>query len=530
MAAPTFSAEALKGRRVFPLLDVDFGTAGAFRIASESVTVPGDGGGEYAGGLSGFAFSDEVDLFGITETNRSISIAALFPLEVSRLVAQGFDLTTATATISLWVDGTNYEDRRVLISNATLEDPEFGELFEPVRFSLRTNYFDSATLIPPASHTVTTTTWPDHDEAITGRAYPWIFGTPGRTSGVGSRFGSEALRVTGGSGNNYFLVAGHPVEPSSIVYIASKSAIGTLKGPLTPYTARDGNGAEVSLVGPIDPATMTIGDNEEFYVKWTQGGGRPRRHGTEAVTNAGDVLEFLLNYAPDIQIDNGRTAAARDALSGIQFDFVVEEHVEIWRLLREHLLPFVPASLGTSGQGVYPIVWDRALTKNGAVLNVDAERDDWERTSNVSMEFLDRSPYNVFNIRHSKNIYRGRFEGIARLDGTKTTSTAYARASVARYGAFEKTEEAIGIYDDAAAFQIATWWARVYGFPIRSVEYAAPIDFGWLLAGSVILFSDPRLNVSEQLAIVQSIEWSDDRILGVRLVWLEDLPRDDRAV
>ena len=529
MPAPSFSAESLKGRRVFPLLEVTFGTAGAFRVSTEPIDVPGTNGVRFDGGLSDFRFSDEVDLFGLSETNRSISVAALFALDIAQLVARGFDLTTARGSLSLFVDGTNYEDRRVLISDAVLQDPEFGESFEPLRFSLRSNFFDSAAIVPPADSVVNSTTWPDHDESIRGAAYPWIFGRPGRTSGVGSRFGSEALRVkTDAGGFDHWLIAGHRVTAGT-VQIGTKSAPGTLTGALTVKHQADGLGRVVAYVD-ADPGTLTIGDDEEFYVKWLSGGGRPRLTGSDAMTGAGDILQFLLQYAPDVQIDAGRMAAAVDQLNAIKLDFVIEEHVEIWRFVREHILKFAPASLASSGSGMFPIVWERDLTKERAALTVDAERDDWERTSAVSSDFLDRKPINVFNIRHSKNMQRGRFESISRLDGTKNKSSAYARASVARYKPNEKTEESIAIYDDAAAFQIMTWWARIYGFPIRSVEYTAPIDFGFLLAGSVILFSDARLHIFEQLAIVQAIEWSDDRIIGVRLSWCEDLPRDDRAV
>ena len=532
MAGSTFSAESLKGRRVFALLEMDLASAGLIRMSTEPVSIAGTGGGDFMGGLDGVDFSDEIDLFGISETNRSLSVSAVLPVNVAELVSKGFDLTTTKAEVSLWVEGTDYTDRRILISDAVLIDPEYGESTEPLSFSLRSNFFDETATIPEPSATVTAETWPDSPQNARGRSYPWIFGLPGKKDASSyDTWGSEALRVDT-TGTDKFLIAGHEITDGTTVEIAAKSNIGGGTSGLVPVHMNDGLGRRVAVVS-VNASTLSSEDpdDEEYFIMWDSGGGRPNRRNTGPMRGAGDVLDFFLRYAPSIKIDAGRMAAARSALNTIAIDCTIDEPIEVWRWLRNNLLKYLPASMASSGAGMFPVVWDRALSADQAVANIDADRDEWERTSSVELEFLDREARNDFKMTYAKNIYTGTIQNVATIDGgSKIGSTSYARASFKRYGRKQKVDESIVFYKAEAAFQVLAWWSRIYGFPIRKVEYTAPIDFGWLMAGAVIVFTDARIHVQDQIAIVQAIEWAEDRIVGIRLVWLEDLPRDSRAI
>jgi hypothetical protein len=274
-----------------------------------------------------------------------------------------------------------------------------------------------------------------------------------------------------------------------------------------------------------------IGEGVDMIAKFTTGGGVLNEQQTAPRRGMGEIIEYLLDYAPRILMDRGRTRTAGELLNHMKIDGVITEPVEVWRWLRANLLPFAPVSLAHGPDGMFPIVWDKDITENDTLAQVDAERDQWERTSPVTVEHLDGGPRNSFSIAYAVMAHTGAPEKRVTLDGSLEASNSYARTSYKRYGSREKPEEeAIAFYQQEDVEAVLAWWSRIYGFPMRSVEYTAPIEWGWLEAGSHIRFTDLRLHIIDQIAIVQSVEFSDQQIVGLRLVWLEDMPRDDRLI
>ena len=531
-----FSPHELKGKRIFLLLEIDFGTFGHFRMSTEPLFVPGTGGGRFDGGLDSFTFADSVDLFSTSETSRSVSISAFLPIDVSELVARGLDPSRATASLSQWVEGSNYEDRRRVMPATELRDPQYGESYEPLKFSIRSNLYDDGAMIPPAAAVIDGTTFPFSPDWQRGRAYPWIFGTPGKhvasvLGGFDYDYVSPAYQVTtAGTAIQSFVVAGHEMTPGTTCSIAIKDAISTINTG-TVYTHRDGAGRLISLVDNTAFLSADIGEGVDMIAQFTTGGGVLNEQQTAPRRGMGEIIEYLLDYAPRILMDRGRTRTAGELLNHMKIDGVITEPVEVWRWLRANLLPFAPVSLAHGPDGMFPIVWDKDITENDTLAQVDAERDQWERTSPVTVEHLDGGPRNSFSIAYAVMAHTGAPEKRVTLDGSLEASNSYARTSYKRYGSREKPEEeAIAFYQQEDVEAVLAWWSRIYGFPMRSVEYTAPIEWGWLEAGSHIRFTDSRLHIIDQIAIVQSVEFSDQQIVGLRLVWLEDMPRDDRLI
>ena len=544
MPVPAFSSEQIKGRRVWILLEINFGTYGNFRLSTEPVSVPGIGGGKFDGGLDGLTFSDSIELFSTSESFRSVSVSAFLPVDVSALIARGFDPSRATAKLSQWVDGTNYEDRRRVMSDHQLNDPQYGESYEPFKFSLRSNLYDTDAMIPPIDATINEDTFFLSVEWQRGRSYPWIFGTPGKyvdpISGLYAyHYVSPAyqVRITGVPETSHWVVAGHVMSPGTTARIVDKAEpTAFLEGPVV--THRDGLGRLISVVAN-SWSSLTAGstfsasasESKDFICAFTGGGGVANEQQTAPRRGMGEIVEYLLDYAPGLNVDRGRTRTAGALLNQIGMDGVISERVEVWRWLRANLLPFAPISMASGPDGMYPIVWNKDTREDDAVAAVDAVRDHWERTSPVTVEYLDGESKNQFSIAYAKNALDDRMWKTSTLSGKNEKSNAYSRASFKRYGTKEKAEEeAICFYRRADVDAVMSWWARIYAFPIRSVEYTASIEWGWLEAGSTISFSDSRLNITEQIAIVQAVEWSDQQIVGLRVVWLEDLPRDNRLI
>ena len=214
MPVAEFSPNELKGAKVFLLLEIDFGTHGKFRISTEPINVPGTDGGQFDGGLDSLTFADAVDLFSTTESNRSVSVSVLLPVDVSKLIAKGFDPSRAVASLSQWIQGTEYNDRQKLLVDVRLRNPQYGESYEPFRFTIRSNMFDDQTVIPPIDAVINEITFPNSTEWQQGKPYPWIFGTPGKVKSLTSssfayNFAVPAYPVTIDSSTFAFVIAGH---------------------------------------------------------------------------------------------------------------------------------------------------------------------------------------------------------------------------------------------------------------------------------------------------------------------------------
>jgi len=665
--SPVHTRRDLLGGRLVWLLEIHLGTRKAILLAREPIAVPSIDSGtlSFDGGLSEVTFSDEMDLFGISETSRSVSIACVPPLNIAELVGRGFDLTTTTASLSQIIEGEDFSDRRPVFKSVRIRDPQYGSEHEEFRFSLKSNPFDDRATIPPLTHVVNDRTWPDRAGAAAGRAYPQVFGQPGiKDTTTYDTWGGPALYVDTTGATRRFLIAGHECTLPATVKITNKNAVSDSAGPYSVYTSTDGLGRTVSLIDvPSTVSPMVLDGGDDFVCMWKSGGGLPAlteaarepfARGTITVTaigasagdtitvgpfsltavagarssgsndfsvgipgsvdaqaleikealadplndwrlvspaiiqeaavsnavvdiraeesgtdgnkltlaasitapgalalsgpkltggrfgqdysmhGAGDILRHFVQYSGQIPIDSGRMESAIAQLNDIRLDFVIEEPVRVWDWLKSNLLDLLPASLGISGDGIYPIVWDRELSSADAVAAIDVDRDQWERTAPVSMEFLDGEPVNRFKLSHSKNMATGTIQEYSILDANRdandpgTDENIYAKLSRSRYSSREKAETALILYRAASAFQILGYWSRIYGFPIYSVEYVAPIEWGWLRAGAVLSLTDADLHIENQIAIVQAIEWADDDLIGFRLSWLEDLPRDSR--
>ena len=554
ISKPGLSRADLLDRKVQWLVELDLGSKRRVFLSRGAFDVPSIEHGEFSTypGLGKIRYTDEVDFFGIGKTNLSFKVSALLPIDVVDLISKGLNLTTVRCSISRWVEGSDYGDRVVLIANARIRDPSYGDKDEAISFGVRTTYTDDVTIIPPRDSMLSEFTY---DVSVAGRTskrrmygqpYPWVIGQPGFSDSDHHSFASRALLYDKGPAapttlSPKWIVAGHEVTPGSTVVIMDtedRNRTDTLSVTQT----TDDLGQTISIVSVTLPSnTLTDADfDTEYLVKWITGGGVPNRKRTAPIRGGGDLLEYFINQADDMTIDRGRLNAAKRVLNQFRFDFSIDSTEEIWSIIKNHLLAYLPATLAVSGDGIYPIAWNRELRNTDAVASIDVSRDQWERTSMVDLEFLNREPANNFSMSYAKRFLSGNWAKLARVSGSflgdanaqvneNDSESLYCRQSRTRYGEKDKSTEAASIYDSSTAFQVLSFWSRIYTLPAFSVEYVAPHEWGWLRAGSVVEFTDTDVGFTDQVAIVQAIEWSDDGLIGVRLTWVEDLPRDSRS-
>jgi hypothetical protein len=562
ISKPGFSRTDLLDRKIHWLVELDTGSERRMMLSRDALQIPSAEHGTFQvyPGLGAVKYTDEVDFFGIGKTTLSFKIKALFPVDIVDLISKGLNLTTVRCSISRWAEGTDYSDRVVMISDTRITDPSYGDKNEVVSFGVRTTYTDDVTIIPARDAMLSEFTWSGTGPKSTGsevgkktygQPYPVVIGQPGYSDPNHHSFASRAILQH--KGFDYpiivlpnWIVAGHEVTPGSTVTIMNTETRHKTD-PLPVQYGVDDLGqtyayAAIALAASA-AGTMVADDinfDTEYLVKWNTGGGVPNQARTAPMRGGGDLLEWFMNQADDLVIDRGRLNAAKRILNQFRFDFCLDETAEIWSVVKNHLLKYLPATLAVSGEGIYPIAWNRELRNTDAVASIDVDRDQFERTSMVDLEFLGREPMNNFSMSYAKRWASGNWAKLARMSGdflgdanTQTneneTESLYCKQSRTRYGEKDKETEAASIYDPSTAYQVLSFWSRIYALPAFSVEYVAPHEWGWLRAGSVIEFTDTSIGFTAQSAVVQAIEWSDDGLIGIRLTWIEDLPRDSRS-
>ena len=212
-----FHEAMLRGAKYHILLDI-FWAGESAHLSDSDVVVHSTAQNEdinYTGSLEARLDVEEaLNLFSQGSDIISIPFSAVMPFNVPQLISRGHDLSTATGEMSIWIEGTTYEERRVVLVGK-LNDPEYGYENEPINASLQNEFFNDKALIPPSTHVINEYTWSQifyTTPVLSGLAYPFVFGqddeyntTHSPAYVIDTRFGKEAV-----------LVAGHPIEATQV--------------------------------------------------------------------------------------------------------------------------------------------------------------------------------------------------------------------------------------------------------------------------------------------------------------------------
>jgi hypothetical protein len=475
----------LIGRRIFWLLEINWAGA-TIRLSDLEVDVTAVDGTvrHFDGSLDTIDVDEGIDfLADASASPPSAAIAAVFPVDVPLLVAQGHDMAGATGVLSRWIEGTAYGARRVVI-NGQVVDPEYGASDDPVSFSLELTPWSDSKTIPPANAAVLSANWDAFmigslPTGGVGRLYPIVIGKPGVVStgtyDSGRVSGSQGVYVdqqsTGRGGSNVsdvtIVLAGHHVTASSVFMNTNTDTDGR-RYPVVNGVDRAGNqiayspwyltkpaaadayvwdatylgvytwGAPPSatVIGPIGvagaPSSIRPGpkvDHSGVFVSWSDlddvvGGGLADASGN-AMRGAGDVLEWLMLQS-GVPVDLGRFAAAKSLLSGFKLDFTIDAETTPWEYVTAHILPILPVSIVSGPDGVYPVVWRYDALASDSVAAIDTGLDPYvQRASNVS---YDRSNVvNAFSLTYALSVRTSNYAGALRYaaEGTTGATTNY---------------------------------------------------------------------------------------------------------
>ena len=577
MPVSRWNRAGLTGKTVHWLLDLSY--AGRLvRLALEDLTVPSTEHGDlqYVGCLDAFNVPLTLDLFSGSASLLSVRVSGVLPVNVPRLVALGHDLGAARGELSQWIEGTDYETRRIVL-RGKVRDPEYGAEDEPVNFALEDSLSDDQGFVPEIAAAATIATWGTAyyftlADAERGLSYPVVFGYPGKCS-LGNVAGSQGVWIWHGTVPDHRLVlAGHRVT-AGFVYARADETTSLLRyqvknkpdllgrtvamidfrvtEPPAPdaYSQSDAVGMYYALGSPSIPASMQPADDvqSDVFVLWSDpinadGGGMAGADG-QTVRGAGDVLEAVLNFST-MTLDRTRIGAAKSLLNRFKIDAVIEAGVKPWDWISGNLLPILPVSVVKGPDGVYFVVWRHDATEAEAVAHVDAD-------ANPAIEVAESVRYdtskivNSLSLKYALSMRSGSYTQTATLgadydaDAPGAGVSYHCALSQRRYrdadapgsGVFVEEIESPVIYDEDTAYAVLAWRALAHAFAKRTIEILVPEnEYAWLERGNVVTISVSWLYLARQVALVEEIEQGDDGLIGLRLLLIEDPTRDSRIV
>lgn len=502
-----FTELELRGAAPVWILDLTY-AGRIWRFSTEAVEIEGY---VYEATMSDVGFTDVIEWASSDFALPSADVKLTFREDIARLVQQGHDLSGASGELALWIKGSDYKDRRVVVSGRA-NVAQYGQIGEPVTFSLEADWLDNSSLYPPAAAVVTETTWPTAPDKGFGKVYPTVFGSP-----LSSPAYIAGIYVGGG----WALVAGHHIVATQVTVRDSKMGGATVL-PVT-YIS-DALGRETATV---DLMTFPLVADQTFWIEWTHGGGlaNPYRTDSTLLTAAGDIIRWALDRS-GLVVDYGRTITAVNKLMDFQLNGFIGEIGDVMTWLKEEVLALLPVSLMAGADGIYPVVWDQGAP---SVTELRAGADIY-RDSPVRYE--DNEIRNELTIKWGYSAEITEFTNRSTLTGDQVVETSdlvgrniYTIASRSRYGARAYELEASMIGDSSTAGRILAWMSQSYGFKHRTVSYRAPIDLGWLAPGDIIELTDSSLSMTDQRMMVREIQWGDTEI-GLDLLLIPDAPRD----
>lgn len=498
---------------------------------------PLDADGEpvpHDGGLDSLNFSDRMELVASEPDLQSIPFELYFAGGVAELIEQGHELGAATGELSLWAPGTTYEKRQVMLQGKVV-NPEYGADDEPVRFSLEEQTYDDRSSLIAASAKLSADTWANHHPDQEGRYYPIIIGTPGVVPGGTNTRGSPALIVDWDTGvsperADKILIAGHRVRATQVtVYNASGT---TISGTVTHES--DSLGRTVATID-ISGAATSFRESATFYILWSHSSGGGLRSGaSNTLRGAGEVLEYILNRTT-LTIDAGRVAAVASRLNAYSLSGYITEPANAWRYCVENLLPLLPITIRTGPSGLYPVLFDWLATSKDAVEHITREPG----TAREGLVMYDTQPSDVVNevrFRYAYDAEKSKHTVQTTHLGKKTFSSATdevtsltALTSLQRYGnrVLELTSDLV--YAKSTALYVTSWHIAKDGLLRRRVQYRTTRARAWLRAGDVVTLTDSELHLSSRVALVEEVRISSDDDLLLSLLLLEYPTRDPKT-
>lgn len=514
----TLSRSALVDSELVWLLTVNYAGRPFFWSSRPCAPVDDEGTAiEHDGGLDSVELEEAVSGPDADPDSMSLPFEVFFPADVSvaELAAAGHDLAAATGELALWVEGTPYSERQVVLVGR-VSSPEYGDIDEPVSFSLEEAPWEDASIILAAAARVTSTTWPTAPEESLGQYYPYVFGCPGRHDG-GSCPGSPGIVVTVTAGS----VAEILIKDSSTTVTQV-----TIRDPdgfdevFSVTHVEDGLGRTVAIVDVTSAATVDTGlVSGQWWVIWDQNGD---------MKGAGDLLVELLSRS-SLQVDLGAWAAQAETLNPFELGGYIDDPCSAWDYIVENIYPLLPLDIRRGPDGLYPVCWRYDAQASEALEHI-VEGPGVARVSPVESG-RQTDVVNLIRFEYAKDPSGGAqrrrvITGEPDPDNPEESGSYFAQVSQARYGVRELPLDTDIVWTDATAGLILSWMIQARCAPIRSVSYQVDQEYAWMPLGGVLLLTSEAIALDEQVVLLGAKNWIDETTVELRFKIAESLPRD----
>jgi hypothetical protein len=538
-------------------------------VATEPLDVQDDSGTmlSYVGGLEPIALTEQLGRLKFTTPDLSATIRCQLPVSVSQLRRRGYDWLSASAELYLTVIDT--EDARLTVPSSVLKhgemwlqikgrprSPVWGRPGDPpgaVEFSLQLVPWDDQQPLIPASDSIIEEnhdpgfgkTFPDE---VRGKRYPEVLGTPGAASGS---FGAESgtpvypLRRNGSGEAERLLVARGRVAAGSVVV---RDAAGNTD-TLTTIENTDDNGNPFMVVTPgVATSPLTLTDSQ-FWATWSLGAGSIGQT-VDGVTTAPEAAVYLLQSS-GLDVDIPAWSALAGQVPRVDVSIYVNDDSTAWQVVSTHVLPMMPVAYRYTRQGLAPVVYDPAVYQSETVAHVRTvdtpaaeSSGDWTPLGGMALETEPEDVAAAVDVVMAYNPKTGRPRDVRRWAANPsaryTRRGGYPRADnesgsiyldhAATRGAAGTIEITLGAaWDVNTADAVASWRSRLAAMPTYSMEYAAPLYWGWLQVGDALTITDPGRGLDGAIVLIDSKSLEGQ---GWRFTVLldEDPVRDSRAL
>jgi hypothetical protein len=506
-----------------------------YRFASVDVDVS-DGSQtlSYREGLAVDSYVDAIAAPGESLEEPSASAEVTFTDDTAEgwsVLAAGADQADAVAELALWLPGTEYSTRRVLMSGP-VEVAEYGALREPLTLTLTERpWTPSPVRIPSDTAVVNSDTWPRSSssgvvigDSVDGLYYPEVIGAPGNsrprdTSGTYAAVPALLVEIANGGDNSSIdavLLLGRGalecVGVSNSVTIRNRSLTsGTTSYTGTPVLSADDLGQPVTVM-TVAGTDLVINTGDELWASFNLPGasGLPADDGS-VLRQAGDVIGYLLSSS-GARVDYLGLDAFKAAVSGYAFDFYINDPVDPLDVCLDDLLPLLPVSLKVGPRGLTLVPWRYDATGADAIAHLDLDRGErYQRVSSVRRSAAS-DLVNHRSIRYAphgaEDTYLGRLTYLAtkRYSDSERERHPYAVASATRYGDRESDPLDVDVVvSTATAAAILGWMVRWHSQPSERLTIQGPQSWQAFEAGDVVTVSQAEIGWSERVCIIEAV-------------------------
>lgn len=506
--------------RFYWLLDLTF-AGRTFRWSTSAVTVERRTPSDvylYSLGFDPPEVEQTLDGIGSAPSERSTSIDVLFPPDVSvaRLISEGHDPSYAKAELSLWREGTYWEERRVMLTGQA-SSMDYGGPYEPVTITIVEEVLEDASIIP-IPITTNTTRWPTLLDGEQDFPLAIILGRPGRyeVNGVATFAPAVPAVPLSEAGIpvlvNQIAFACHHVDATS-VYVFDDERGGDNFTVTNTLTAQLERVAEATLSGSgLDREGST------YYIALD---GYGLSVGGEVLTSISDVCLWALSFTT-LQIDRAAWAELGEKTRGLRIDTYIDETCQPLDWILQEILPLVPVSLVAGPMGLAPVWWNLSPEPKDVLARFEVGQRGVVRAGRVRVDEGEIVNHVRVEVGIDERDSRPRVLAEVGADyddsgDTPVFGSLHAAVSQTRYGRREIKLESRATWDRTTAETWAQWVLLHRALPRREITLEVGSEWLWLPLGAVCAVTDADLFWDGRYALLTGVRVDSEEALTLTL-------------